>query len=93
METLAIELSQVLEALEGMLLPLAGSMNSESVRLVARPEVALGFAIIWLLLRRKGRKPAMAGDSDQILRHRFERGEITKETYERIMNRTHEAGR
>lgn len=93
METLAIEFVQVLESLEGVLAPLSANVNSEVVGMVARPEVALGFALLWLLLRLNRARPSPAGDSDEVLRRRLERGEISKETYEKIKNRTLEAGR
>lgn len=94
METLATQLFQALEGLESLLGLTAVGLESEALRSVARPEIALGLAMLWLLLRRRrGGGSSLAGDSDEILRRRFESGEVSRETYDRIRNRTHEAGK
>ncbi|HUH14217.1 MAG TPA: hypothetical protein VMK65_13970 [Longimicrobiales bacterium] len=96
MQTLALELpGRIMSALEQILIPVGGLFQDEAIRTVARPEIALLFLVLWLLLRRSRstERVNMTGQGEAILEARHKRGEISKETYERILDRTHEPGK
>lgn len=96
MQTLALELpGRIITALEQVLIPMGGLFQDESIRTVARPEIAVLFLVLWLLLRRS-RSPSkanMSGQGEAILEARYKRGEISKTMYDSIRDRTHEPGK
>ena len=95
MQTLALELpGRIITALEQVLIPMGGLFQDESIRTVARPEIAVLFLVLWLLLRRsRAPKANMSGQGEAILEARYKRGEISKTMYDSIRNRTHEPGK
>lgn len=66
--------------------------SSDMVHAVARPEILVLILILWLLLRRRSAGSDLQNRSERILEERFEEGEISFETYQRIRNGTHQVG-
>lgn len=66
--------------------------NWEELELIARPEILVLFLVLWLLFRRETaeRQPDR---SLAILQEKFERGEVSRETYNKILEGTHETVR
>lgn len=80
--------------LEGGLAQAAQILGDPAAGELVRPEVALLLLLLlWLVVRRRSVSSNVRAQGDQLLEERFERGEVSRETYDRIREGTHEAGR